>query len=291
MKIDDRLLDSLTEQAKSSERLRMNLDLRNSPADTSQRMLNAIEPGSEVPIHRHCTTSETVVVLRGRLIEEFYDDLECRCTDAIELSADGPVRALNIPAGQWHTVRVLESGTVIMEVKDGPYIPTSPTDILTISSCSTPSSPSAVSSSPTAHTSACVSEQSVSNPTTCSTRCSSSEPNQQASFITSSQHSVSPSDASVRTSSCTSAHTSTRNSAQSVSATDSNLPDSLSLANPKVRNSKASDINGPDISDSTTCSEPCPSTETNSTDSSIFIPAPDPRAFDGGDILRQKKKQ
>ena len=162
MKIDDSLLDSLTEQAKSSERLRMNMDLRNSPADTSQRMLNAIEPGSEVPIHRHCTTSETVVVLRGRLIEEFYDDLECRCTDAIELSADGPVRALNIPAGQWHTVRVLESGTVIMEVKDGPYIPTSPTDILTISSCSTPSSPSAVSSSPSAHTSACVSEQSVS---------------------------------------------------------------------------------------------------------------------------------
>ena len=249
MKIDDRLLDSLTEQAKVSERLRMNMDLRNSPADTSQRMLNAIEPGSEVPIHRHCTTSETVVVLRGRLIEVFYDDLECRCTDAIELSADGPVRALNIPAGQWHTVRVLESGTVIMEVKDGPYIPTSPTDILTISS---------------------------------------SASNQQASSITSSQPSVSPSDSAVRTSSCTSAHTSTRNSAQSVSATDSNQPDSLSLANPKVRDSKASDINGPAISDSTTCSEPCPSTETNSTVSSTFIPVPDPRAFDGGDILRQQ---
>ena len=236
MKIDKALLDSLTEQAKSSERLRMNMDLRNSSADTSQRMLNAIEPGSEVPIHRHCTTSETVVVLRGRLIEEFYDDLECRCTDAIELSADGPVKALNIPAGQWHTVRVLESGTVIMEVKDGPYIHTSPTDILTISSGSAPSSPSAVSSSPTAntsafvsaHTSAYVSEQSVSNPTTCSTPCSSSEPNQQALSITSSSLSVSPSDASVRTSSCTSAHTSTRNSAQSVSATDSSLPDRAS---------------------------------------------------------------
>ena len=188
MKIDDRLLDSLTEQAKVSERLRMNMDLRNSPADTSQRMLNAIEPGAEVPIHRHCTTSETVVVLRGRLIEEFYDDLECRCTDAIELSADGPVRALNIPAGQWHTVRVLESGTVIMEVKDGPYIPTSPPDILTISSSA----------------SSC----------------------------------------------CPTAHTSTRNSAQSVSARDSSQPDS-----------------------------------------STFIPVLDPRGFDGGDILRQKKKQ
>lgn len=162
MKIDKVLLDSLTEQAKSSERLRMNMDLRNSPADTSQRMLNAIEPGSVVPIHRHCTTSETVVVLRGRLIEEFYDDLECRCSDAIELSADGPVRALNIPAGQWHTVRVLESGTVIMEVKDGAFEPTAPTDILTISSSASSSSPSAVSSSPTAHTSTRNSAQSVS---------------------------------------------------------------------------------------------------------------------------------
>jgi hypothetical protein len=226
------------------------------------------------------------VVLRGRLIEEFYDDLECRCTDAIELSADGPVRALNIPAGQWHTVRVLESGTVIMEVKDGPYIPTSPTDILNISSGSAPFTPSAVSSSPTtnksacvsAQTSACVSKQSVSNPTTCSILCSSSEPNNIVSSDTSHQPSVSPSDASVHTSSCT--------STESVSATDYSLPDSLSLANPKVRDSKASDINGPAISDSTTCSEPCPSTGTNSTVSSTFIPAPDPRAFDGGDILR-----
>ena len=132
VKIDTALLDSLTEQAQVSERLRMNMDLRNSSADTSQRMLNAIEPGSVVPIHRHCTTSETVVVLRGRLIEEFYDDLECTCTDAIELSADGPVRALNIPIGQWHTVRVLESGTVIMEVKDGPYEPTGEEDILAL---------------------------------------------------------------------------------------------------------------------------------------------------------------
>lgn len=66
------------------------------------------------------------------MIEEFYDDLEFRCTDAIELSADGPVRALNIPAGQWHTVRVLESGTVIMEVKDGPYEPTGEEDILAL---------------------------------------------------------------------------------------------------------------------------------------------------------------
>ena len=121
MKITQALLDRLTAQVKASPRLRMNYDLRNSSADQSQRMLNAIEPGSPLPIHRHRKSSETVVCLRGRLVEEFYDELERRCTEAIELSPGGPVVALNIPIGQWHTVRALESGTVIMEVKDGPY--------------------------------------------------------------------------------------------------------------------------------------------------------------------------
>jgi len=121
IKIDNALLDSLTEQAKASSRLRMNYDLRNSSEDTSQRMLNAIEPGSLVPIHRHQKTSETVVVLRGRVVEEFYDELERICSATYEVSAGGPVCALNIPAGQWHTLRSLESGTVIMEVKDGAY--------------------------------------------------------------------------------------------------------------------------------------------------------------------------
>ena len=72
MKIDNILLDNLTAQAKESPRLRMNLDLRNSDADSSQRMLNAIEPGSVVPVHRHRGTSETLVVLRGRVVEEYY---------------------------------------------------------------------------------------------------------------------------------------------------------------------------------------------------------------------------
>lgn len=130
MRITQALLDNLTEQAKVSPRLRMNYDLRNSDADQSQRMLNAIEPGSLVPIHRHQKTSETVVCLRGRLVEEYYDELDRICTDAIELSPNGPVVALNIPAGQWHTVRAMESGTVIMEVKDGPYEPISDCDIL-----------------------------------------------------------------------------------------------------------------------------------------------------------------
>ena len=79
MQITQTLLDNLTEQAKASPRLRMNLDLRNSPEDQSQRMLNAIEPGSPMPIHRHRKSSETVVCLRGRLVEEFYDDRERIC--------------------------------------------------------------------------------------------------------------------------------------------------------------------------------------------------------------------
>ena len=130
MKITQALLDELTAQAKVSPRLRMNMDLRNSPEDKSQRMLNALEPGTPLPIHRHRQSSETVVCLRGRLVEEFYDELERRCVESIELSPNGPVVALNIPIGQWHTVRVLESGTMIMEVKDGPYEPLGPEDII-----------------------------------------------------------------------------------------------------------------------------------------------------------------
>ena len=130
MRITQAILDDLTEQAKASPRLRMNLDVRNSADDQSQRMLNAIEPESPLPIHRHQKTSETVVCIRGRLVEEYYDELERICTEAIELSPNGPVMAVNIPAGQWHTVRALESGTVIMEVKDGPYEPIGPEDIL-----------------------------------------------------------------------------------------------------------------------------------------------------------------
>ena len=130
MKITQAVLDKLTAEAKASPRLRINLDLRNSSEDQSQRMLNAIEPGSVVPIHRHQKTSETVVCLRGRLVWEYYDELERTCTERIELSPGGPVVALNVPCGQWHMVKALESGSVILEVKDGPYEPQSPADIL-----------------------------------------------------------------------------------------------------------------------------------------------------------------
>ena len=131
-KITQALLDSLTEKAKASPRLRANYDLRNSENDKSQRMLNAIEPGSPLPIHRHQKTSETVACLRGRLVWEFYDELERICTDYIELSPNGQVVALNVPAGQWHTVKALESGSVILECKEGAYEPQREEDVLNL---------------------------------------------------------------------------------------------------------------------------------------------------------------
>lgn len=130
VRIDNALLDSLTEQAKCSARLRMSYDLRNSEADLSQRMLNAVEPGSVIPIHRHQKTSETMVVLRGRVVVELYDELERICSSAYEVYPGGDIYALNIPAGAWHTLRALESGTVILEMKDGAYEPVAECDIL-----------------------------------------------------------------------------------------------------------------------------------------------------------------
>ena len=130
MKIDQRLLDTLTEQAKASPRLRMNHDLRNSPDDQSQRMLNAIEPGTVVPIHRHPRSSETVVVIRGYVQEVFYDALGKEIVEIFDLRPNGETVAINVPIGQWHTVFSKESGTVIMEVKDGPYEPLQPEDVM-----------------------------------------------------------------------------------------------------------------------------------------------------------------
>ena len=130
MLVDQTVLDALTARAKESPRLRMNLDLRNSPADGSQRMLNAIEPGTVLPIHRHPTTSETVVCLRGHFQEYFYD-ADGRLTETIDMLPGGNL--LNIPVGQWHNLESFESGTVLLEVKDGPYEPIGPEDILEIS--------------------------------------------------------------------------------------------------------------------------------------------------------------
>ena len=131
VKIDTALLNNLTEQAKASPRLRMNYDLRTSSEDSSQRMLNAIEPESVVPVHRHKKTSETMVVLRGSLVEEFYDDAGI-CMERIEMSAGSDLCLLNIPAGTWHTLRSLESGTVILEMKDGAFEPIAAEDVMTL---------------------------------------------------------------------------------------------------------------------------------------------------------------
>ena len=129
MKIDKTLLDELAVQAQASPRLRMNMDLRNSAADTSQRMLNAIEPGSVVPIHRHRTTSETVVVLRGRAVQYLYDD-EGRETGSVLLQSGSEIPAMQVEMGQWHRIEALESRTVILEMKDGAYEPIGSGDVM-----------------------------------------------------------------------------------------------------------------------------------------------------------------
>lgn len=137
MNFDNKVLDELTQRAKESPRLRMNLDLRNSPEDGSQRMLNALEPGTVLPIHRHRTTSEVVVMLRGRAVQYLYDE-QGRETDAVLLAAGaldgdgvpGAVPGMTISKGQWHKLVALESGTVIFEAKDGPYEPIQECDIL-----------------------------------------------------------------------------------------------------------------------------------------------------------------
>ena len=139
MVITQAILDDLTRRAKNSPRLRMNLDLRNSEEDCSQRMLNAIEPGSPECIHRHQHTSEIVVCIRGRVVEEFYDELDGSagspqgiCTDSIVMTPNGPNVAVNIPAGQWHSIRAVESGSVVLSCKDGRYEPIHEVDILQV---------------------------------------------------------------------------------------------------------------------------------------------------------------
>ncbi|MBQ5871209.1 MAG: WbuC family cupin fold metalloprotein [Bacteroidaceae bacterium] len=127
MTIDTQILDELTGKAKASPRLRMNYDLRNSSEDNSQRMLNAIEPGTIVPIHRHKNTSETVVCIRGHFEEYLYDE-EGRLTEIIDMHPGSLV--LNIPPGQWHSLKSLESGTVLIEMKDGAYEPLTEDNIL-----------------------------------------------------------------------------------------------------------------------------------------------------------------
>lgn len=127
MIIDESAIFELTAKAKESTRLRANLDLRNSSMDHSQRMLNALEPGTVMPIHRHRGSSETCICIRGHFEEYFYDE-NGNLTDTIDMVPGGAV--LNIEAGQWHSLKCLESGTVLFEAKDGAYHPLEEDEIL-----------------------------------------------------------------------------------------------------------------------------------------------------------------
>lgn len=126
--IGENIFDNLLNKAASNARLRTNLDLRNSESDTSQRMLNALMPGTSVPVHRHLTTSETVVLLKGRLAEVYFDDNGIE-TERIELDPNGANRGVQIEAGRWHTIDVHEP-SVIIEVKDGAYAPLADDEVL-----------------------------------------------------------------------------------------------------------------------------------------------------------------
>lgn len=129
MVFDKQLLDNLTAKAKASPRLRMNLDMRTTPEDQSQRMLNALEPGTVLPIHRHPKTTEVVTILRGKAVQYLYDD-NGNETGQVLLEAGGECPGMSVERGQWHRIESLETGTVIFEAKDGPYEPIQPEDIL-----------------------------------------------------------------------------------------------------------------------------------------------------------------
>ena len=120
MLVDNKLLDELTKLAKESPRLRMNYDLRDTSEDESQRMLNAIEPGTVMPIHRHHESSESVICIRGHFQENLYDENGV-LIETIDMIPGGSI--VNVPAGQWHNLVSKESGTVLFEAKNGKYHP------------------------------------------------------------------------------------------------------------------------------------------------------------------------
>lgn len=126
MNLNNELYLQLIEKAKASPRLRYAMDLRTTSDDQSQRMLNALMPGTQVPIHRHPSSAETAIVLYGCIDEMFYDN-EGNEIERHKLHVgDG----LQIPAGQFHTVEVKEP-SILFEAKDGPYSPAQPEDMIT----------------------------------------------------------------------------------------------------------------------------------------------------------------
>lgn len=129
MIVDKTILDELTKKAEESPRLRMAMDLRNTLEDNSQRMLNALEPGTVLPIHRHHDSLETVVIVRGKIQWVFYDE-NGNETERVVLDADGDPRMLNVEKDRWHSLVCLESGSVLYESKDGPYHPLEDDEIM-----------------------------------------------------------------------------------------------------------------------------------------------------------------
>ena len=129
MLINSELLDSISEQARNNERRRMNFNFHTSPEAKSQRLLNVLEMDSVIPIHRHKNTAETYILLRGKISVEFYNE-NGDITELIDLDPTTGHYGIDIPKGQWHSLEVLAPGSVIFEVKDGPYTPITAEDIL-----------------------------------------------------------------------------------------------------------------------------------------------------------------
>lgn len=129
MILNKTLLDSVSQQAKASPRLRMNYNLHEHLEDKTHRFFNAMEPGTVVPIHRHRNCAETFMLVRGNMRVVLYDDEKNVIEDTI-LSAESGNYGIHIPIGVWHWVEILESGTVTFEVKEGPYEPLKEEDIM-----------------------------------------------------------------------------------------------------------------------------------------------------------------
>ncbi len=129
MLIDKELLDRVSSQALASERLRMNFNFHDDLKAPSQRMLNALELGTLLPPHRHHHAAETIIVLRGKLRVDFYND-DKNLTETYVLDPLQGVYGIDITKGQWHGYEVLEANTVIFETKDGPYTPITAQDLL-----------------------------------------------------------------------------------------------------------------------------------------------------------------
>lgn len=131
--INERLLNVLRDKAKKNDRLRMNYNFHQSLDEKCHRMLNAVEPGTKVPIHRHPTKDESFVILRGKVRSTTYND-DGSVLESVVLCQEDGVYGVNIPKGIWHKLESLETGSVIFECKEGPFVPHEEEGILGVKS-------------------------------------------------------------------------------------------------------------------------------------------------------------